>query len=133
VLHSETSDTAKLGLLLQREQEKTLHTLNLYIEKEVGQSAGNADTFSYAWQSRYRLSPLFEPGIEIYGQIEDLNHPGKLSEQQLRIGPMFAGAYNLRELGGKGKVKYELGYLFGLTDATEDRTLRTRIEYEIGF
>ena len=133
VLHGETSDTAKLSVLLQREQDKMLHTLNLYIEKEVGQNASTADTFQYAWQSRYQLSPLFQPGIEIYGQIDDLNHPGKLSEQQLRIGPMFAGSYSLRELGGKGKIKYEAGYLFGVTNATEDGTLRTRIEYEVGF
>ena len=132
-LHSETSDTAKVGVLLQREQEKMLHTLNLYIEKEVGQNASTADTFQYAWQSRYQLSPLFQPGVEIYGQIDDLNHPGKLSEQQLRVGPMFAGSYNLRELGGQGKIKYEAGYLFGVTNATEDGTLRTRIEYEVGF
>lgn len=132
-LHSETSDTAKVGVLLQREQERMLHTLNLYIEKEVGAGASAADTFLYAWQSRYQLSPLFQPGVEIYGQIDDLNHPGKLSEQQLRIGPMFAGSYNLRELGGKGKIKYEAGYLFGVTDATESGTVRTRIEYEVGF
>jgi hypothetical protein len=132
-LASVDSDTAKLGVLVQKEQEKTLHTLNLYIEKEVGAAALPANTFQYAWQTRYRLDTLFQPGFEIYGQIEDLNHPGKLSEQQLRIGPMFAGSTNLRDIGGRGKIKYEVGYLFGLTDATETRTLRTRIEYEVGF
>ena len=133
VLHSETSDTAKLGVLLQKEYLKTLTTLNLYVEKEVGAHANTADTFQYALQTRYQLSPLFQPGIEIYGQIDDLNHPGKLSQQQLRIGPMFAGSYNLGQVGGRGKIKYELGYLFGVTDATEDRTLRTRLEYEVSF
>ena len=132
-LTSESSDTAKLGVLLQKDYMKVLNTLNVYVEKEVGASASTADTFQYAWQTRYQLSPLFQPGIEIYGQIEDLNHPGKLNEQQLRIGPMFAGSYNLGQVGGRGKFKYEVGYLFGVTDATEDRTLRTRIEYEIGF
>ena len=130
---STASDTAKIGVLLQKEQSKFLNTLNLYIEKEVGARASTADTFQYAWQTRYRLNTLFQPGIEIYGQIDDLNHPGKLSEQQLRIGPMFAGSYNLGQIGGRGKIKYELGYLFGVTDATEDRTLRTRLEYEVPF
>ncbi len=132
-LSSADIDTAKLGVLVQKEHDKTLHTLNLYIEKEVGVAASTANTFQYAWQTRYRLTTLFQPGIEIYGQIDDLNRPGKLSEQQLRIGPMFAGSVNLRDVGSRGKIKYEVGYLFGLTDATEDRTLRTRIEYEIGF
>ena len=130
---STASDTAKIGVLLQKDQNKLLNTLNLYIEKEVGSLASNATTFQYAWQTRYRLNPLFQPGFEIYGQIDDLNRPGKLSEQQLRIGPMFAGSYNLGQIGGRGKIKYELGYLFGVTGSTEDRTLRTRIEYEVPF
>ena len=133
VTSSEGSDTAKLGVLLQKDHAKFLHTLNLYVEKEVGAAASTANTFQYAWQTRYQLSPLFQPGFEIYGQIEDLNHPGKLSEQELRIGPMFAGSYNLGQLGGRGKIKYELGYLFGVTNATEDGAIRTRIEYEVGF
>lgn len=130
---SSASDTAKIGALLQKEQDKFLNTLNLYIQNEVGAGASNANTFQYAWQTRYRLDTLFQPGLEIYGQIDDLNHPGKLSEQQLRAGPMFAGSYNLGQVGGRGKIKYEVGYLFGVTDATEDRTLRTRLEYEVPF
>lgn len=132
-LHTVDTDTAKIGVLLQKESFKVLNTLNLYVEKEVGAHAGTADTFQYGWQTRYQLSPLFQPGIEIYGQIDDLNQPGKLSEQQLRIGPMFAGSYNLGQVGGRGKIKYEAGYLFGVTDATQDRTLRTRLEYEVAF
>ncbi len=132
-LHTEDQDTAKLGLLLQKEHEKLLNTLNIYVEKEVGAHAGIANTFQYAWQTRYQLSPYFQPGVELYGEIADLNHPGKVSEQQLRIGPMFAGGYNLGQVGGRGKIKYEVGYLFGLTDPTEDRTLRTRLEYEVAF
>ncbi len=126
-------DSVKLGVLLQKDHAKFLHTLNLYVEKEVGPNAGTADTFQYAWQSRYQLSPYFQPGFEIYGEIEDLNHAGKLNDQQLRIGPMFAGSYNLGQVGGRGKIKYEAGYLFGMTDATEQRTVRTRLEYEVPF
>ena len=110
-----------------------LTTLNVYVEKEIGALASTADTFQYALQLRYQWTPLFQPGVEIYGQIDDLNRPGKLSEQQLRVGPMFAGSYNLGQIGGRGKIKYEAGYLFALTDATEDRVLRTRLEYEVAF
>ena len=132
-LASEDADSVKLGVLLQKDHAKFLHTLNLYVEKEVGPRASTADTFQYSWQTRYQLSPLFQPGIEIYGEIEDLNHAGKLNDQQLRVGPMFAGSYNLGQIGGRGKIKYEAGYLFGVTDATEDRTVRTRVEYEVPF
>lgn len=126
-------DSVKLGLLFQKQSGKFLNTLNLYWEKPVGRDAEPVDTGIYAWQTRYMLDPLFQPGIEIYGEVADLNHPGRFQDQDLRIGPMFAGSYNLGQIGGKGKIKYEAGYLFGLTDATDDGAVRTRLEYEIGF
>ncbi len=130
---ADDADSVMLGALLQKEQGRFLHTANLYWEKEVGSLASNRDGFKYAWQSRYMLNPLFQPGFEVYGEIEDLNRPGTFNEQQFRLGPMFAGSYNLGEIGGRGKIKYEMGYLFGTTSATEERTLRTRFEYEIPF
>lgn len=130
---SDGIDSVKFGTLFQKQEGKTLNTLNLYWERQVGSGAGSADTFQYAWQTRFVFDPLFQPGIEVFGEIADLNHPGKFQDQDLRIGPMFAGSYNLNQLGGRGKIKYEAGYLFGVTDAADDGTLRTRLEYEIGF
>jgi hypothetical protein len=129
----DSSDTTKLGLLFSHQETQWLHTLNLYWEKPVGSKAEPIDTFSYAWQTRYLLNCYFQPGIEIYGEIEDLKHTGHFSDQQLRIGPMFAGSVSMADLFGKGKVKYEVGYLFGATDETEKGTLRTRLELEIPF
>jgi hypothetical protein len=131
--HGSAADTATIGGLFQKQDMKWLHTLNLYWEKEVGPNAGTADTFQYAWQTRYLLDPLFQPGIEVYGQIGGLSRPGPFNEQQFRAGPMFAGSYRLGEILGRGKFKYEVGYLFGATTATEQGTLRTRLELEIPF
>jgi hypothetical protein len=77
-----------------------------------------------------RLHPQFEPGVELYSTIDDVAAPGKVAEQQHRIGPMFAGVYPLYRLG---KIEYEVGYLFGLTRATERGAVRWRFEYEIPF
>ena len=126
-------DSVELGLLFQKEDMNVLNTLNLYWEKPIGHNAEPIDTVKYAWQTRYRLNQYFQPGIEFYGEIEDVSHPGRFNDQQFRIGPMFAGSYNLSEVGGAGKIKYEAGYLFGATSATEDGTLRTRFEYELPF
>jgi hypothetical protein len=126
-------DSVKIGGLFQKQDMKWLHTLNLYWEKEAGPNALAADGFQYAWQTRYLLDPLFQPGIEVYGQIDDLSHPGRFNEQQFRAGPMFAGSYGLGEILGRGKLKYEAGYLFGATTATEQGALRTRLEVEIPF
>lgn len=132
--HRNDSDSVKIGGLFQKQDMKWLHTLNLFWEKEVGSKAGStADAFQYAWQTRYLLDPLFQPGIEVYGEIEDLSFAGSFNQQQFRVGPMFAGSYSLGEILGVGKLKYEAGYLFGATSATEQGTLRTRLEMEIPF
>ncbi len=108
----------------------TAHTLNLFFSKEVGRNRTDATPFFYAWQSRFRLDPHFEPGIELYGLIDDIEAPGKLADQQHRAGPVVVG---LHSLAPYGKIKYEVGYLFGLTHATENGAVRWRLEYEIPF
>jgi hypothetical protein len=123
------------GPLVQKEAPNlfgldTLHTVNLLFEKEVGHNADTATPVRVAWQSRARLHPLFEPGFEFYGDIGDLANPGKLADQQHRIGPVVAGLYAFPPYG---KLKYEVGYLFGLTRATESGAVRWRLEYEIAF
>jgi hypothetical protein len=128
-------DSFTFGPLVQKELPgflgtDTLHTLNLLVSKEVGRNRTDDTGFLYAWQSRLRLNPLFEPGVEVYGEIGDIERPGKLADQQHRIGPVLVGQYNLF---GYGKIKYEMGYLFGLTRATEDGAVRWRLEYEIPF
>lgn len=127
------ADSVKVGMLFQKEVGTTIHTLNLFWEKPVGPLADPIDTFDYAWQSRINLSPYFQPGFEVYGEIEDVSNPGVFNKQQFRIGPMFAGSVPLGQLIGIGKLKYEAGYLFGATSATEQGTLRTRFELEIPF
>ena len=126
-------NTIELGLLFQKEHMNWLHTLNLFWEKQLGSKAEPIDTVSYAWQTRYRLNQYFQPGIEFYGEIEDINHAGRFNDQQFRVGPMFAGSVSLADVFGKGKVKYEAGYLFGATSETEKGTLRTRLEVEFPF
>jgi hypothetical protein len=129
------ADSLTFGPLVQKELDDiagidTLHTLNLLFGKEVGRNRTDATPLFFAWQSRLRLDPLFEPGVEIYSQIDDIDAPGKLADQQHRMGPMFAG---LCIFPPYGKIKYELGYLFGLTRATESGAVRWRLEYEIPF
>ena len=129
------ADSFTFGPLIQKELYDvmgidTVHTLNLLFSKEVGRDRTDATPFFYAWQSRLRLDPHFEPGIEIYGQVDNIEAPGKLADQQHRVGPVVVG---LHSLAPYGKIKYEVGYLFGLTRATESGAVRWRLEYEIPF
>jgi hypothetical protein len=123
------------GPLIQKELSNvfgfdTVHTFNLLFTKEAGPNHSDDTPLLFAWQSRLRFNPLFEPGVELFSQVDDVVSPGQLAQQQHRLGPMFAGAYNLAPLGA---IKYEVGYLFGLTRATEQGTVRWRLEYEIPF
>ncbi|MBI1777033.1 MAG: FTR1 family protein [Proteobacteria bacterium] len=125
-----SADSVKFGPLVEKEWGDSLHTANLLFEKEVGQGRTERTGFSYAWQSRLRLHPLFEPGVELYGEVPDIHSPGKPADQQHRIGPVAAGLYDGLPFG---KLKFEVGYLFGLTPATEKGAARWRLEYEFRF
>lgn len=131
----DSANAFTFGPLIQKEVPNvfgidTVHTLNLLVTKEVGPHHSDDTPLLIAWQSRLRLNPLVEPGIELFSQVDNITSPGKLAEQQHRLGPMFAGAYSLAPYGN---LKYEAGYLFGLTHATERGTVRWRLEYEIPF
>lgn len=108
----------------------TLHTLNLLLARQFGTNRQDATPLSIAWQSRLRLNPLYEPAIEYYGQISSIAGNSAGTPVQHRLGPALIGQVSA---GGLGKFKYELGYLFGLNQATERGALRWRLEYEKAF
>jgi hypothetical protein len=108
----------------------TVHTLNLFLSRDMGHDATKATGFSYAWQSVIRTHPLISPGIEFYGTIDDIANAGPSAQQQHYVGPVLVGAANFAPYG---KLKYEVGYLFGLTPASGHSAVRWKLEYEIAF
>jgi high-affinity iron transporter len=107
-----------------------LHTLNLLFTRTVGNNSTEATQLNTAWQSRLLINPLIAPGFEYYGQINEILSPGTAASQQHRIGPVLVGLQNFAPYGN---LKYEVGYLFGLTSNTERGAVRWRFEYEIPF
>jgi hypothetical protein len=123
------------GPIIQKELNNvlgfdTLHTLNLFLSRDVGHDATKATGFSYAWQSLILTHPLISPGVEFYGTIDDIAHAGPTAQQQHSVGPVLAGSVNFTPYG---KVKYEVGYQFGLTPASGRGAVRWKLEYEIAF
>ena len=55
--------------------------------------------------------------------------PPSADDQEHRIGPV---ALFEAEIGDWGEIGIELGFLFGLTDATPDNTFKFNLEYEWG-
>jgi high-affinity iron transporter len=124
-----------LGPIVQKELYDvlgvdSLHTLNVFLSHDVGHNASHATGMQVAWQSRLLLDPYIDPAIEYYGIIDDLGHAGKFDQQQHFLGPVAVGTVNFSPYG---KVKYEVGYMFGLTPATPRGAIRWKLEYEIAF
>ena len=133
VEHPRSGDEANsvtFGPLLLSEIGPTVNTVNLLFTKSFGHAATSTAPFRYAVQSRLPLHPLFQPGVEAYGDIDDIGHPGSAANQAHRAGPALFGVWLTP---GYGKFVYEVGYLFGYTRAAEQGTVRFLLEYEIVF
>jgi hypothetical protein len=127
-------DSVTFGPLVQKETELLgvdfLHTANLLFSKQIGHNRADATPVAFAWQSLLRLDPLFQPGIEYYGQLNNIENATQIDDPLHRVGPVVVGFYNMYQYG---KLKYEIGYQFGLTNATEKGVARWRLEYEKPF
>ena len=108
----------------------SLHTMNLFLTRDIGHDATQATGFDFAWQSRLLLTPHIDPAMEAYGFVDDIAHSGHFAEQQWFVGPVAVGGWNFAPYGA---LKYEAGYLFGLTSATPRGAVRWKFEYEIAF
>ena len=124
------------GPVIAKDIGRTVHTLNLFLTPQLGpdQTSHGLD-LSYAWQSRWNIWAPLSPAIEIYGDAGTLGRFSGLSQQQLLIGPVGVGVLKLSQLGlgHGGNLKYEIGWLFGTTQASANGTLRWRLEVEIPF
>jgi hypothetical protein len=127
--HDQANETT-FGPIIQKEWGQTVHTLNLFLEKELGsaQDPGAGYQVHYAWQSKWRLSESFEPGFEVYGAPGRIDRFSGFQDQELRAGPVVYGL--IRSLG-LGELRYQVGYLTGLTNGTAASTIRWQFEWEM--
>src|SRR3546814_8169219 len=91
----------------------------------------SSDLFEYAWETRWRLNEKFEPGFQAFGELGEVKNFNSPSDQEHKLGPSVSGRFGLGAL--PGKLKYDVAYLVGLTDATPDGTFKSIIEYEFRF
>lgn len=105
-----------LGPIVQKQFGQWLGTINVFFERKFGPEVVEREIETKtAAQLKYRLSPFFEPGIEYYGEEEDMN-----------LGPAAFGQVKL----GSTKLKWQAAWLFGLTDVAADNSIRWMLEYE---
>ncbi|HEX7928098.1 MAG TPA: hypothetical protein VF678_10930 [bacterium] len=125
--HSGAHPDIKAGPILQMEIGRSIHTVNLFVEREVGTHAEHTVEMSYAWQSRFRMLEHLDAGFEIFGEPGEFGKPDALDDQQLIAGPVLYGAF---KPSNHTKLVYEVGYLFGGTKASPDGTWKVNVEFE---
>jgi hypothetical protein len=119
-----------LGPIFRKEIFGTINTVNLFIQKEVGNSSAGRPFFVYAWETRFAVGTPIEPGFQAYGLPSAFDGFNSHWPQDNRIGPQLFGIVsNL----GPGTLRWNAGILFGLTSASPRETIRWQFEYEIHF
>lgn len=130
------SNEITFGPALGKQIGRTLNLVNLFLTRELGpdQTSHGLD-FTYAWQTRWMVWEKLSPAVEIYGDAGVLGSTPRFAQQQLLAGPVGIGQLRLSQLGlgNAGQIKYELGWLFGATQASAHGTLRWRLEVEVPF
>ena len=116
-------DSLEFKLLLEKQQGRLIHTANLIFKKELGAHAVHHTRFGYAWRSKWRWKKYLEPAIELYGEPGEIGNTQPLSQQSHQIGPVVMGKL-------RNGFNYEVGYLFGLTTASDQGLLKMVLGYE---
>ena len=134
--HNAAANEITFGPLIAKDIGRTTSTVNLFFTRLLGpdQTTHGLD-FTYAWQTRWNIWQPLSPAIEFYGDTGVIGSSPRFSQQQLLVGPVGVGALPLSKLGWgqAGQLKYEIGWLFGATQASPNGTLRWRLELEIPF
>ncbi len=126
------ADELAFGPLIAKDIGRTTTTANFIFERQLGANRANGLAFTYRLQERWRLYEAFEPAIEAFGNLGAINNFESPDRQEHMVGPAVQGT--IRGLGFMpGKLKYNVGYLFGVTSATASGTLKSVIEYELSF
>jgi len=122
------ADKLEGKLLLEKSVGRFTHTLNLIFEKELGDKATEGTEMGYAWRTKYRWRPELEFALEAFGDFGEIRDLGPWSHQKHNIGPVIMGKL---PAGRAMHIKYELGYLVGLTDASVNGRLKWLVELEV--
>jgi hypothetical protein len=141
-------DEILFGPLARYVQGRNSTTLNTFFVGQVGDHPEiDGLEFQYNWQLKHELTHRVAFGVEAFGEIQDLAHPGSFNDQLHRAGPVIYLNFCEEEAGSAAKkhesgeteqvqkseapeLKMAAGVLFGMTDATSDVTFKLDAELE---
>jgi hypothetical protein len=120
------SDAEKIEtrVILEKDIGQVSIMLNPIFEKDVsGPDVGEGMEFEYAAGLYYRATPLLTPGLEFYGVMGELSNMKPKDQQEHYVFPRLGV-----KLGHR--LKFDLGYGFGLTKASDDQVIKAIVELE---
>lgn len=100
---------------------------NLKFSNQFGDNAETGVEFEYGLQVKWALGEEFAAGIEMFGELGKLTDAESFNDQEHLAGPVLFGEL---ELGEGTEIGYEIGYLFGLSDAAADGVAKINLEVE---
>ncbi len=124
-------DKIESQLRLQRNQDKFRIRFNTTLEREIGGGSEDETELGTRASVIYKLHPNFKPGAEWHADWGTLDEIADSEDQGQWVGPALYG--DLFTLPGGSKFEYQAAYVFGLTDASEDRVARFLLEYKTHF
>lgn len=110
-------------LLLQKSIDKFTNTLNISFNQEVGGGRDPHTDAGVSWSTKYRWRPYLQPGFEYWNDFSEMTHYLTYNEQSHQVGPVLYGRIFRH-------FNYNIGYLFGISQAAPRGELKWVLEYE---
>lgn len=119
-------DVFESKLLLGKQTGKLHHLANIAVEHEIGAGRRSGTALIASWKTKYHLTDYAEPGIEFHSNFGKLNDGLSYNEQNHQLGPSISG-------GIGENFRYDIGYLFGVSDAATDGRIKLILGYIVQF
>ena len=81
-------------------------TKRWYTERTFGSAEVQPTQLKYQWQVKYRYKPMFEFGLQGFGELGEWHHWSPKNFQSHRVGSMISGTY---ALGGQAGLEVPAG------------------------